>query len=1087
MKNHIKLLFILVGMFFSIPLTSFTQPYITINATALNFGDVIFGETYSADVVIMNIGDDVLVVNNITFSDPDFNVASTSFQVDPGSQEIITVTFDPSQIAVYEDTLTIFNNDPISPQLSAPIFANVYLPAPQYLSADENGEDVELIWGDGGGQGNWLFYGDGGINSSLGLANPGAIRIAARWPASSLVEKVGNSVGKISFVPASQFSNYTLKIWTGANADSLVYSQPATNLSIGTFNELDLTAPPLIEPATDYWFGIEIDQYVAWNFPATFDFGPAIAGFGDMINLGGDWVAASNNGWDYNWVLRIFVSGESGAEALAYPATPEEDLPVQSGELVQNPGAMFSGGKQVLNLELLGYNVYRDGEKLNTDPLTDEFYIDENVGAGAFTYGVTSVYDIGESLPIEKVVQVAGPELSLVPDFIFETVDAGITETFAIEIGNTGVAELEWQVDSLPEWISLSAVAGIIDAGGVQNLDLIINTAGLGDTIYNAVVNFQTNNFSKPVSTLPVTIDVEGNDFLMWNTTEIDFGMSPLFESKAITVEVTNLSDGLSILLPSFSILDAFEIYQQSWGLQPGEVGTFVVVFTPDETQVYEDTLYVPFFNYLDSDTLKLPLTGQGVIPPPSNLTASVVNDTVTLNWLPPGSSPDELRFGNGLPFGGIYFSDSTTYEMAAKFTPVDLMPYQDKLLEKVGFYLYDVSSANVRLKVYDDANGQNPIINLPLSNLLPNAWNDIELPFPLEISQLDTLWIGYEAEMLEFELIAGVDGGPAVNGSGNLIRTDGGDWFTLEGFIDRNWNIRGTLVDAATGESTQMLINPQNNYLKSGNVLNGYNIYKDGLKLNDEPLTENLFSDPITSGETYTYGVTSVFDYGESQPATVVVAAPANLVTPLGWEFLSTDMVHNIQIPGNVSINGFNLEQGDVIGVFYEEDGIEKCAGAAAWFGENTVVSAFGDDPEIPGKNGFGQNENMQWKVYFNQTQTTHPVDVTYNFNMPHYSGKFKMFGLSMLESLTLITVDVPDLEIKSELTVYPNPSDGIVNIRGLALPGSLRVIDLRGSTVLEQQFETPNITLDGIPKGIYIIEVKQGDSIQREKLIIR
>ena len=123
------------------------------------------------------------------------------------------------------------------------------------------------------------------------------------------------------------------------------------------------------------------------------------------------------------------------------------------------------------------------------------------------------------------------------------------------------------------------------------------------------------------------------------------------------------------------------------------------------------------------------------MIPPPSNLSASVDNDTVILNWFPPGSSPDELRFGSGLPYGGLYFTDSTTYEMAARFTPVDLMPYSGKLLEKVGFYLYDVNSANVKLKVYDDENAQNPIISLPVSNLTPEAWNDVELPFPLEIS----------------------------------------------------------------------------------------------------------------------------------------------------------------------------------------------------------------------------------------------------------------------------------------------------------------------------------------------------------------
>ena len=1086
MKTRKTFWTLFAGILFLFPTIIFSQPNIQINASNLDFGDIVFGETYSAFVLILNTGNDTLNVSSITFTNPDFTADPVSFQVDPGLQQIVEVFFNPSQIAVYNDTMTVISNDPQTPVVIVPVFANVYLPAPQYLSADVTGNDVELSWGTGGGQGDWLFYGDGGINSSLGLSNPAVFRIAARWPASSLVEYVGNPVGKISFVPAGAFSNYTLKIWAGAEADSLIYSQAATNLNIGEFNEVSLTSPVTIQSGTDYWFGVEIDQYIAYDFPATFDFGPAVAGFGDMINLGGEWVSLEQYGWDNNWVLRVFVLNESGSRALSFSAIPEEPLHNLAAKLSGNPEATTHVPKQLRSIELLGYNVYRDGEKLNADLLTQQFFLDENVGTGVFTYGVTSVYDAGESLPIEKVVQVGGPELTLVPDFIYESVEAGTTQTFEINMNNTGSDALEWQVNSLPEWLSLSALAGIIEAGGIQNLEVTVNTAGLGDTIYNTVVNFETNNFSNPVSILPVTIDVQGNDFLVWNVTSADFGMTSLFENKALTVEVTNLLNGLTILYNSFTNSDAFEVYQQSWGLLEGEVGTFVIVFTPEAAQFYQDTLYVDYWNYLGSDTLKLPLTGQGVIPPPSNLSASASADTVTLSWFPPGSSPDELRFGSGLPYGGLYYSDSTTYEMAAKFSPVDLMPYSGKLLQEIGFYLYDVSGANIKLKVYDDENAQNPIINLPLSNLTPEAWNDIELPFPIQIDQLDNLWIGYEAEMLEFVKIAGVDGGPAVNGSGDLIRINGGQWANLAQYeIDRNWNIRGLLADSATGEKLRLTINDQT--LKSGIQVNGYNVYKDSVKLNDELITETSFTDLVVPGETYLYGVTAVYDYGESQPAAVIVAAPANLVMPPGWEFQSTDMVHNIQIPSSVAINGFSLQDGDMIGVFYEDEGIEKCAGAVEWNGENLMGLAFGDDPDFPGKNGFALNETLRWKVFFSQSQSNHPLDVTYNHNMPDYNGKFKMFGMSMLESMTLETVDVREYENTNQLVIFPNPSEGIVNISGIDAPGSLRIFDIRGSVVYEMHFESPSLRLERLQEGIYILEMMTNGTVYREKLIIR
>lgn len=50
------------------------------------------------------------------------------------------------------------------------------------------------------------------------------------------------------------------------------------------------------------------------------------------------------------------------------------------------------------SLELYGYNVYRDGMRLNTEPVTENDYIDRDVLAGqSHKYNVTAVWDLGES------------------------------------------------------------------------------------------------------------------------------------------------------------------------------------------------------------------------------------------------------------------------------------------------------------------------------------------------------------------------------------------------------------------------------------------------------------------------------------------------------------------------------------------------------------------------------------------------------------------------------------------------------------------------------------------------------------------
>ena len=58
--------------------------------------------------------------------------------------------------------------------------------------------------------------------------------------------------------------------------------------------------------------------------------------------------------------------------------------------------------------ELLGYNVYRDDVAITATPITETTYLDEDVPTGSHIYGVTAVYDNGESIkagPVEIFVE----------------------------------------------------------------------------------------------------------------------------------------------------------------------------------------------------------------------------------------------------------------------------------------------------------------------------------------------------------------------------------------------------------------------------------------------------------------------------------------------------------------------------------------------------------------------------------------------------------------------------------------------------------------------------------------------------------
>lgn len=54
-------------------------------------------------------------------------------------------------------------------------------------------------------------------------------------------------------------------------------------------------------------------------------------------------------------------------------------------------------GASAVDLSLVGYNIYRDGVKLNAEPVAETGYTDADVTAGEHSYAVTVVYDKGES------------------------------------------------------------------------------------------------------------------------------------------------------------------------------------------------------------------------------------------------------------------------------------------------------------------------------------------------------------------------------------------------------------------------------------------------------------------------------------------------------------------------------------------------------------------------------------------------------------------------------------------------------------------------------------------------------------------
>jgi hypothetical protein len=275
--------------------------------------------------------------------------------------------------------------------------------------AVNHGDQILLTWeapSTPQGISAWLKWDDGtNAGNGVGLTAGGTFLAASRFTPDQLAQYTGTSLTKIRMFPyAASGCTFVLKVWTGANAGTLVASQPITFVS-DQWNEYSLNTPVYVSGSTELWFGYEV-THAAGQYPGGTDAGPAVAGFGDMISTdGATWDPMSTFGLDYNWNIEGFVETLDGATQILQPIVNNTVYNNSSSTLamspvtnVNNPNASVPATTSP-NRELTGYNIFRDGNFIATT--TETTYLDTDPAISVFNkefcYNVTAVYDDCES------------------------------------------------------------------------------------------------------------------------------------------------------------------------------------------------------------------------------------------------------------------------------------------------------------------------------------------------------------------------------------------------------------------------------------------------------------------------------------------------------------------------------------------------------------------------------------------------------------------------------------------------------------------------------------------------------------------
>ena len=282
------------------------------------------------------------------------------------------------------------------------------LDPPHGLRAEvQDGDNVHLSW-QAPADNQYIHWDDGTPVHSIGSSAASSFEAVVRFPVADLNQYDGMYLSSIRFFATTYVANaWELVIYQGENPPTLIYSQPIDAVNAGAWNEIELTTPLQIDGTQGLWFGYYVDYNDAM-YPAATDAGPAVAGM-NWIYDGSTWSLMEDLPLNYNWNIQGWVTNTTGAKMLlsSKPVQQPVDQKQWKGnvrELVAislNDSDLSAGLKAPKASDAWpanGYNVFRDGVKLNTTGLVTNLYYDDlGLDPNTYLYTVKAVYPMGES------------------------------------------------------------------------------------------------------------------------------------------------------------------------------------------------------------------------------------------------------------------------------------------------------------------------------------------------------------------------------------------------------------------------------------------------------------------------------------------------------------------------------------------------------------------------------------------------------------------------------------------------------------------------------------------------------------------
>ncbi len=248
----------------------------------------------------------------------------------------------------------------------------------------------------------------------------------------------------------------------------------------------------------------------------------------------------------------------------------------------------------------------------------------------------------------------------------------------------------------------------------------------------------------------------------------------------------------------------------------------------------------------------------------PVALSGNANFSSVSLSWQAP-SSPVTIQWHDGEDYNGM---DGKPMEAggpniiyaANRFQAGDIAAHTGHMVEAITFYEYR-PVIQVNVQIYEDKQLVRDQ-KADLSNFVKDSWRTVELDEPYIIPEgKEVMFVARYMAGPNFTFVAITDRSPQM-GKGDVYSYDGKTW-----------------MQGAVGDFL-VTANVQNNF--TGEPL-GYNVYRDGTRLNDAPVTDMSYELIDEPDGQHTYAVAAIYDDGErlAHPVTLNVVHASSLAAP--------------------------------------------------------------------------------------------------------------------------------------------------------------------------------------------------------------